>query len=109
MEIKLGEQIIINLYQTVLYRFDVSLCCDSKDGKLAGDLTLRFKSGAFFVSDFDLKNCQVFKKIVKFQKNCQVFKQKSNSQSKIIRSTFPPTKMRQINRVTRTVWREKRQ
>ncbi len=36
MEIKLREQIIINLYQTVLYRFDVSLCC-SRDGKLERD------------------------------------------------------------------------
>ncbi len=36
MEIKLREQIIINLYQTVLYRFDVSLHC-SRDGKLERD------------------------------------------------------------------------
>jgi hypothetical protein len=56
MKIKLGEQIIINLYQTVLYRFDVSLHC-SRDGKLEGDWgTGSDQVGRIFSFNFDFKN-----------------------------------------------------
>jgi hypothetical protein len=65
MEIKLGEQIIINLYQTVLYCFDVSLHC-SRDGKLDGDWGSGVtKLGALFLFQFDFQNMLSFQEKIR--------------------------------------------